>query len=206
MSDLLPPSSTASERAISTATGKISEIPVPIRDVWSPAACHTSIIPWLAWAFSVDEWSNAWTEEQKRDSISQSVSVHRKKGTIGAVIEALNALGLGAKVQEWFNQIPQGAPYTYKLKIDVDQAGLTTQQMSKVLDVVETAKNLRSHLENIELTIRSTAPVYVGAIVMNGTELAYTAPAGALIIDGTWSLNGSERLDGIKSYLGERNE
>ena len=202
MSDLLPPSSTASERAISTATGKISEIPVPIRDVWSPAACHTSIIPWLAWAFSVDEWSNAWTEEQKRDSISQSVSVHRKKGTIGAVIEALNALGLGAKVQEWFNQIPQGAPYTYKLKIDVDQAGLTTQQMSKVLDVVDTTKNLRSHLDDIEITASSSAGIYIGAIAISGNELTYTAPAGALTLNGNWVLDGYEKLNGISRYIG----
>lgn len=159
------------------------------------------MLPWLAWAFSVDEWSNSWTEEQKRDSISQSVSVHRKKGTIGAVTEALNALGLGAKVQEWFNQIPQGAPYTYKLKIDVDQAGLTTQQMSKVLDVVKTTKNLRSHLEEIEICVKSQCAQIVAATTCTGSEITvqYQPPEGPfLILDGTWKLDGTQTLDGMK--------
>ncbi|MDT9105875.1 phage tail protein I, partial [Escherichia coli] len=121
MSDLLPNNATPLEAALAEAIARISDVPTPARDVWNPDTCQANLLPWLAWAFSVDEWDADWSEAQKRAAIKAAVPVQRYKGTIGAVREALAALGFGVQVQEWFNQLPAGAPYTYRLLLTADQ-------------------------------------------------------------------------------------
>lgn len=99
MTSLLPPNATAIERSIEAATDR--PIPIPIADLWSPADCPAPILPWLAWALSVDHWDAAWPEETKRAVVAASAEVHRHKGTVWAMRRALNVAGLGdADIQE----------------------------------------------------------------------------------------------------------
>jgi len=109
MSSLLPINSTQLERAVVFAGARVSDLSVITREIWNPESCPSDLLPWLAWAWSVDAWQNDWSERQKRDTIKQAIAVQRVKGTIGAVRQALAALGVPARVQEWFNQSPAGA-------------------------------------------------------------------------------------------------
>lgn len=202
MSNLLPPNATQQERALADTTERISNVPVPIRDIWNPDTCPWSALPWLAWAYSVDEWDQQWSEKQQRQAIKASYDVHRHKGTIGAVKDAMAALGFSAKIVEWFEQQPAGTPYTFKMLLTVAQEGITLSDINKLLAVIEASKNLRSHLDSIDLTITTQAITYMAAATSIGTELTYAAPAGALLLDGTWSLDASETLNGIKNYFG----
>ncbi len=201
--DLLPANATPAERALSVTISRAASVPVPLRDLWDPDTCPIAILPWLAWAFSVDDWSSDWSEEQQRAAVKASYAVHRYKGTIGSVKDALNALGLGVQVQEWFNQIPAGAPYTYKLLLEVNQYGVSLDQLNKIQQVVENAKNLRSHMTELSLSVKAVSEVYVGAVSLSGNEIAFTEPAGALLLDGSWILDGSQTLDGVKNLFGE---
>jgi len=70
-------------------------VPVPNATLWTPATCPAALLPWLAWALSVDEWDGTWPEERQRAVIAASVAVHRRKGTRGAVVAALAAAGYG---------------------------------------------------------------------------------------------------------------
>lgn len=124
MSDhLLPPSATELLRQLSQSAGRATELQVAIRDAWSPDRCPSHMLPWLAWAVGVEEWDVRWTDAQKRAAIASSLTVKRTKGTIGAVTAAVESLGLGVQVIEWFNQVPAGEPYTFDLVIAADQAG-----------------------------------------------------------------------------------
>jgi phage tail P2-like protein len=109
---LLPPNSTALERGLSLATERASTLPVRIRDAWSPQACPAGMLPWLAWALSVDEWDASWSEQQKRDTIAASIQVHRVKGTLGALRRALSALGYEVIINE-----NTGQAYTFRIAI-----------------------------------------------------------------------------------------
>lgn len=200
MSDLLPANSTSAERALSETVARIGDVPVPLRDLWDPDTCTIDLLPWLAWAFSVDEWDTAWTEAQQRAAVRASYSVHRYKGTIGSVKDALNALGLGVQVQEWYNQIPAGAPYTYKLLLEVNQYGVSLADLNKIQAVVENAKNLRSHMTSLDLTVSSNSTVYIGAVALSGNEIAFSNPAGTLIADGTYIADGSQIASGMITY------
>lgn len=96
MSSLLPPSATSQERAIEAATAeRIEAIPAPLRSLWDPATCPTPLLPWLAWALSVDDWRSDWPESARREMIAQSIAQHSIKGTVASVKRALVAAGYG---------------------------------------------------------------------------------------------------------------
>ncbi len=200
MSELLPPSSTPLERALADTVAKVSTLPTPARDLWNPDTCPVELLPWLAWAFSLDDWDVTWTEAQQRAAVKASYSVHRYKGTIGSVKDALQALGLGVQVQEWFNQIPAGDPYTYRLLLEVNQYGVSLAQLEKIQDVVDNAKNLRSHMTTLDMTVSSNSTVYIGAVAMSGNEIVFSHPAGTLIADGTYISDGSQIASGLITY------
>jgi phage tail P2-like protein len=93
IASLLPPNATAQERAVEQATARMASVPVLARDVWSPQNCPTALLPWLAWAFRVNEWDSGWPEETQRAVIAASVHVHKHKGTRGSMRRALTAAG-----------------------------------------------------------------------------------------------------------------
>lgn len=88
---LLPPSATAQERAISSALARTLQTRVPLRALWDPATCPPDLLPWLAWAWSVDGWDPDWSATVKRNAIQESLRIHRTKGTRGAILRALAA-------------------------------------------------------------------------------------------------------------------
>lgn len=92
---LLPPNATALERAAADAIGARADMGVPVRDLWSPERCPAPLLPWLAWALSVDVWDDAWPEATRRRVIAESLSIHRIKGSRASVERAIAAMGLG---------------------------------------------------------------------------------------------------------------
>lgn len=90
---LLPPGSSPLENTLEQAQGGIDAVPVPLSTLFDPARCPAGLLPWLAWAVSVDVWDATWSERTKRQVIAQSVEVHRRKGSVGSVKRAIQAAG-----------------------------------------------------------------------------------------------------------------
>lgn len=100
---LLPPSTTPTARAIEQVMSeRLVGLDVPIGQLWNVDTCPEALLPWLAWAFSVEVWDHTWPEATKRAVIRASISVHRWKGTRRSIEDALAALGFEADIQEWF--------------------------------------------------------------------------------------------------------
>lgn len=89
---LLPRNATSFERALSLAAARFSPARI-VPTLWNAGACPAELLPWLAWALSVDEWDHGWSVEKKRAVISASIAIHQRKGTPGAIRTALAALG-----------------------------------------------------------------------------------------------------------------
>lgn len=174
MSDLLPYNATDQERALANTIARISDVPVIVREVWNPDTAPASVLPWLAWAFSVDDWDTNWTTEQKRNVIKQAVYSQRIKGTIGAVTRQLAALGYDIQIVEWFQQDPPGQPYTFDVYITASQYPLTTRDYNKVLEVIETNKNLRSHMGKVTVIGSSLSKVTSATVSAVGSEISVT--------------------------------
>jgi len=168
---LLPPNATPAERALEEATARIDNVPTPARRMWDPQTCPADLLPWLAWAFSVDEWDENWTEEQKRGAIASAYVVQRQKGTVGAVRQALAALGINLQIVEWFQESPPGPPYTFRIKMIVDQTGADFTSMPKLIAVVNSTKNLRSHLLSIDPVVQTQATPFFAGVTLCGNEI-----------------------------------
>lgn len=193
MSKLLPPNSTALEQRLAAVGATTADLPVIIRDLWSPEACPLELLPWLAWAWSADEWSDTWSERQKRDVVKGAIAVQRRKGTIGAVRESLAALGLSIRVQEWFNQTPQAAPYTFNVYVETSQASVTQPDMLRALAVIERTKNLRSHLASVLVSASSRCAPSVAVVAHIGHDITlanYVAPV-LVLSETTLPLHGT---------------
>ena len=179
MSNLLPLNASPQERALEDATARLADLPPSVRSMWTPDTCPAALLPWMAWAFSVDEWDAGWTDAQKRGSIKASLSVHKHKGTVGAVKEAMAGLGFTAELQEWHQTTPAGTPYTFGVTINVDQTGFTQQQIVKLIRTVLATKNLRSHLTSVQPILRSNAGPYLAGVLSMGVELDLNNFVGA---------------------------
>ncbi|VDS09246.1 Phage tail protein (Tail_P2_I) [Paracoccus haematequi] len=92
---LLPPNCTPLERALSLAMARLGEIDTPARLMWDPDRIPAAYLPWLAWALSVDEWDPDWPEAQRREIVRRSVDLHRIKGTLPSIRQALAMQGYG---------------------------------------------------------------------------------------------------------------
>lgn len=110
---LLPVNATELERKCEATFARFDNLPVSIGRVWDPQSCPEALLPWLAWALSVDSWESHWDAHTKRDLIAQSVHVHRTKGTVSAIERVLNTLGVSAELTEWFEY--SGQAYTFRL-------------------------------------------------------------------------------------------
>jgi len=170
MSDLLPPNATPQERALSLATGR--DVAVPVKQLWSPFTCPANVLPWLAWALSVDEWDGTWPVETQRQVIAASIDQHRKKGTVGALRRALQRLGYEVEIDE-----RTGVAYTFRLRFKISDGSTAGGAVIEAAVAQATAialrqKNARSELAGTDF-LADTDPVtiYVGGVTVSGAEV-----------------------------------
>ena len=163
MSSLLPTNTTTLEQELEAATKRLADLPAElIKDIGDPERCPAELLPLLAWAYSVDVWDPAWTEQTKRDVIEASVWVHQHKGTRGALERAMNALGYPVEITEYGIDYTDAPPYTFRLDVDVTDRGLDEQAINTIERTALAAKNARSKLARLRLylTTRGNTPRY----------------------------------------------
>lgn len=165
---LLPPNATDQEQAIELATARLADVPVLVRDAWNPDTCPAELLPWLAWAFSVDEWQNDWTEAEKRGVIRNSLYVHKKKGTLSALRRAVQPLGYIIRIIEWYEETPKATPYTFRLEVGVLDKGVDAAIYDKLTRIIETYKNVRSQMRALTIKGEVRGTAYFMAGMMSG--------------------------------------
>lgn len=164
---LLPPNASQLLRDLETVFGDSFDLPTLNRYVVNPDLAPAHILPWLAWALSVDDWSDSWSEQIRRNVIKASVEVHRKKGTIGALKKTLQAFNYeNVKVEEWFEY---GAdPYFFRVFFEVREPGFDVNILPQVQKVIESTKNARSHLESLRAYLSAEMGlVSIGSIIIS---------------------------------------
>lgn len=153
---LLPIGSTPLEKRAAEILKSAVENPIVIADLINPERCPTDLLPYLAWAFSVDKWDENWTEEVKRIAIKQSYFVHKQKGTIGAVKRVVEPIGYLIELKEWFQTNPQGTPGTFSLTVEVSESGLNEQTYNELVRLINDVKPVSRHLNQLAIAISPT--------------------------------------------------
>ncbi|MCT4575079.1 MAG: phage tail protein I [Alphaproteobacteria bacterium] len=159
MDSLLPPNATELQKDFEKVAFRIGEEEILSKYLLNPNECPEYLLPWLAWTLSVDVWNDKWAVEIRRKVIKESLSIHRSKGTIGALKQALKTFGFSdVKIEEWFNY--GGEPYHFRAFLEVMTAGFDLTKLNEIYLIIKNAKNVRSHLEklSIYLTTRSNNP------------------------------------------------
>ncbi len=168
MSNILPPNASSLERHVAKLTERLEQYPTDFQHTWHPDLCPVELLPWLAWAFSVDEWDANWSEAQKRKAINDSVFIHQHKGTRAAVERALSALPVESNIIEWFEQHPPANPYTFF--IETTPSSISASLADTLIRLVNAAKNLRSHYILLS-DVYVEGNQFVGGVVMSGQEM-----------------------------------
>jgi phage tail P2-like protein len=168
---LLPTGSTPLERAATEAMAEAMALRVPLRDLWSPERCPLPLLPYLAWALSVDRWDQAWTEKTKRSVIKASFFVHKRKGTINAVRRAVEPLGYLIEVLEWWQTVPVGARGTFALRVGVLDTGITEEMYQELERLIDDSKPVSRHLSGLDITLETRLDAVVGVAINDGDEI-----------------------------------
>lgn len=160
---ILPTGATALELHAEQASTEVSEVSVPIRTLWDPDTCPLPLLPYLAWAFSVERWDDQWDEDTKRSVIRGSYMLHRRKGTISALRQAVEPLGYLISVTEWWQN--GKTPGTFEMEIATLDTGITPEMYTELERVISDAKPCSRHLTmlTISLETRGQLPVAAGS-------------------------------------------
>ncbi|MFI8416496.1 phage tail protein I [Serratia sp. NPDC078593] len=166
---LLPVGSSALEVAAAQACAALAQVRVPVRELWNPQTCPANLLPYLAWAFSVDRWDEAWAEETKRSVVASAHFVHRHKGTISALRRVVEPLGYLIEVREWW-QLNE-TPGTFRLVVGVLETGITEEMYQELERMIFDAKPASRHLTGLAISLSSGGHGYVGAATYSGETL-----------------------------------
>ncbi len=106
----------------------------------------------LAYDYKVDWWDPNYSLEEKRRTLKDSWRVHKLLGTKAAVEMAISDIYPNTQVEEWFEY--GGNPYGFKIKLDLTGEKWTDDRPRRILERVEFYKSLRSHIDELQYTIR----------------------------------------------------
>lgn len=198
---VLPPNSTAAERALEAVLSHVGDLPGDIRIIKNPDLCPVDLLPWLAWEYAVTYWNSGWSEQQKRQVIKAAAWQNKHRVTRGAVERALLTVGYESQLQEWFEKVPKGDPYTFGIKIYLlKQMGMDIDLLNTFIAQIFDAKNCRSLLESINFEAEidgeffiagaATADVGVdipaedgGGVKVKGSVIVAGVPAAKITVE-----------------------
>lgn len=162
-------------RHTETVTARLSAITVALRTLWTPTACPVELLPYLAWALSVDRWDKNWPAEKKIAAIQQSYWQHRRKGTRAAVRRVIESMGFSATFAEWFDTGDQ--PGTFRLEVDINDVGITEKTLAELNRLIADAKPVSRHLAQMNIATKVSGFIYSASSSIEG-DIITVYPAG----------------------------
>ena len=151
--NILPPQLAELERKIDAGAARIDAIPVRTETLWNPWTCPVEVLPWLAWNLSIDHWRASWPEQRQRAAVARSLDLHRIKGTLRAVEQALSEFDLAPKVTEWFDAVPPLPRGTFRLDLATDSVPVTPELDARIMSALGQNKRASIHLAFVHLTL-----------------------------------------------------
>lgn len=132
----------------------------------------------LAWAFNLNSlqiWDSA-TIDGKRALLVNIFAIRKKSGTRFAVRRVFDLMSLVGEVVEWFEEAAE--PYTYRLRLFVDEVGITLSQLLQISELTHRFESTRSYLSELAVESDRTAPAFVYPAVTVGrhTTISFGEP------------------------------
>lgn len=190
---LLPAGSSPLEVAATQVAAEISRVPVPLRTLWDWRTCPVNLLPYLAWALSVDRWDFNWPEATKRSVIAAAFYVHQHKGTISALRRVVEPLGFLIEVKEWWELNEE--PGTFRLVVGVLDSGITDEMYQELERLIEDAKPASRHLTGLAISLSTTGNLFAGVGCFDGDALTvYPYTPEEIIVGGDYYITPAIHL------------
>ncbi|MBQ9564856.1 MAG: phage tail protein I [Synergistaceae bacterium] len=149
------------------------------------------ILDLLAWEQHVDFYELAKTAEAKREVIRGAPAWHRKKGTVWAILKALEMFGIKGTYTNWYEMEPRGKPGTFAIDAELTEEYWERSDWSDPVSVVRRAvveskagrswmSGLRVHIDDKAVN-RFYAGIAVGQGQYHSIGLPRPVPAKAAI-------------------------
>lgn len=123
--------------------------------------CSSEVLDLIADEVSLIYYDRSFDMSIKRELIRNGLLFHMQSGTKAAVESLVEIVFGDGRVLEWFEY--NGDPYMFKVSTSNPQA--TTTKASEFIRAVNAYKNLRSHLELVELESTSIISLYSGSAI-----------------------------------------
>ncbi len=127
-----------------------------------------AVLDLLAWQWHVDFYELANNIDAKRDMVLGSIQWHRKKGTRGAILSALEMLGVEANFIAWYEEEEnKNNPYTFaieaKLTGDFWERVDWTKPTQTIRRAITESKATRSYISRLYIYFEEEAQINVSA-------------------------------------------
>jgi phage tail P2-like protein len=164
---LLPYNRSPLERELEVVTARSATVEAPLNTLWNPWECPASVLPWLAWAVGVREWSAAWPEARQRRVVAAAMGIRRRAGTAAAVREAVESLDIeGVEYSEWHEY--GGQPGTYRIAATLTERGMDEGQYQELVRVIASSGRLSAWLDPVGFTVVGRARTREALAVLGG--------------------------------------
>lgn len=150
--------------------GERYEFDSPLEILWNPYLCPEEALVYLAWALSVDNWSESWPIEVRRNVVANSLDIHRLKGTTKSLEDALTSLGFDLTARYWYDDL---SIVKGKFRVTVAASGVSIDEKfyNDTLAVINENKRGTLHLEAIEIQTESKAKLFAASHLKIGESI-----------------------------------
>jgi phage tail P2-like protein len=156
-----------------------------------------SALPYLAEQFDVlgfKGYGLAKNDLERREVIKRAIELHRYKGTLWAVKEALKNIGYGDAV---FTEHVDGHWAKFRVTVDLGNNPVSVTQIADLVRMINEYKNVRSHLADISYELK-----FEDEIILE--DESYENPgfddSDNVSVGGNFMYNGVYQYDGEKNY------
>lgn len=173
---------------------RLQAIPLEVLLVYMIDKVPASALPLLAKQFDVLGYKGmklAGTDQDKRNLIKRSIELHRYKGTVWAIEEALKSIGFEDVI---IHEHANGHWAKFSIEITNTQVPISAESYSELIAMVNEYKNARSELVGVNMNLEVEDIITVttdGVLIANelGVQDTVTINAG-LLYDGTGDYDG----------------
>jgi phage tail P2-like protein len=180
VNSLLPPNATPMERAFAQVCAELLSFATPLATLANPDTIPAKFLPWLAWSLGVRSWKPYWSEAIKRSRVRHALAIARQQGTAQSVEDVVASFGGHVVVRPWFEQEPEGEPFTFQLTLTLTDS--TTQDTSAAFvdDVIAEVSRTKSARDHFTFTQGLNARAGVGVMpAVRAMAYAHLQFAGA---------------------------
>lgn len=175
---------------------RLNGIDLSVSLVYLIDTVDASVLPYLAQQFDVTGyggWRLAETETQKRELLKQAIELHKYKGTIWAIQQAMASVGFpDAVIEEHVGHWAR-----FRVWVSIQNRSINAKMVADLREMILFWKNERSWLEDIAFRVDMEDSITLVDDYALGKEIN---EGDNLHVGGNFLYNGAAAYDGSHNY------